>query len=1019
MFERVELDNQKKIPNPSPMNGGHIPVENADGDIQIPIKKGAVSSMEFPAPPPQKADLKKIPGRKKVWLILSIVLAVVVVGAGGVFAAYKQGYIDIPFLNKIFLNEDVLSATVDDVFDIESGKVESSFVVAIEPKTEEAVSIGLPEGSSPAYEEFINEFADGLAPTDLLIEGVFSSFIGKPKSDDSLPNAEVALAGKYTASGTTFEVDFEGRVKDGETYFKINKFPTLFFFDLSALMNTWITVPEDIDDLDSVSGVLPYYTDSISNVDEVAGSETAGEIKEIFSRFVIQSIENEFITIDRKFPAERVDGKLFDKYALSIHIDKLADSIIATQGDMKEYCNTSECTSGFTDQPESDIRKMAQELLESDEAAQQLLESIRYMLWVGRDGGTYKLEMEMIIAFPESSAKLSEKQLRVSVDLSLSEINNEPSVEKPKDVIDFENVGRIMAGLTEEQWKYQQQIEAISSIRSALEVYYRKYAVYPETLDELKIPDPLNNSDDSANRAVRLAQVAIDELPLEVTENNLFLSYSLDEIPLDAYTGEPFSYKKTDDNYTITYSLVSDDAPEDVYSYSSNTKYANGTNTADKYVVSREAIWDTDDDEDGLTGKEEYDAGTDPTKKDTDADLSSDFDEIQAGTDPLDKNSKPKSTTTSATPIILQAPIVVGSLNPNTGDSNGGTVITIGAIGASEDSEVYFGDRRAFVVSATDATVDVILPGYSDTLTTGERILVTVRVVTSEGEDTLVNAFTYTGSLHIDDDNDGLSNKEEIGIGTSTTLSDSDQDGASDYDEVQIGRNPLDRNDKDSDGDGLTDDEEALYGTDPNKRDTDSDGYMDKNEIDAGFNPLSSSAVKSYGMRIDDDDWIRGAENAPVTLVVFGDYECPSCLSLHENTLSQLLIDYAPSVRIVYKHLPLSIHTNAETAAEAAECAGKQNKFTEMHDAMFESNSVLTIANLKSIATSLSLDATTFDACLDNGDTEELVQEDIDYAELLGISGTPATYINGDFISGNQPYSIFKSKIDGILGISG
>ncbi len=162
------------------------------------------------------------------------------------------------------------------------------------------------------------------------------------------------------------------------------------------------------------------------------------------------------------------------------------------------------------------------------------------------------------------------------------------------------------------------------------------------------------------------------------------------------------------------------------------------------------------------------------------------------------------------------------------------------------------------------------------------------------------------------------------------------------------------------------------------------------------------------------DDYIRGDENAPVTLVEWSDFECSYCGRL-TPILEQVLEDYDGQVRLIYRHFPLSFHTTAQKAAEAAECAGDQGKFWEMHDIMFENQSALQVDDLKGYAVELGMNATTFNDCLDSSKYEEKVGNDFDEGVAAGVQGTPATFVNGTLVSGAQPYESFAATIDAAL----
>jgi len=167
---------------------------------------------------------------------------------------------------------------------------------------------------------------------------------------------------------------------------------------------------------------------------------------------------------------------------------------------------------------------------------------------------------------------------------------------------------------------------------------------------------------------------------------------------------------------------------------------------------------------------------------------------------------------------------------------------------------------------------------------------------------------------------------------------------------------------------------------------------------------------------VDSEDYIRGNADAKVTLVEYSDFECPFCLR-HLDTVNQILADYPNDVRFVYRHFPLSFHPQAQKAAEAAECAGDQGKFWEMHDKIFEANGTATmsLAKWKELAGELGLNQATFDTCLDSGETAGRVAKDLQEGTTAGVGGTPGTFVNGQLVEGAVPYATFKSIIDAEL----
>ncbi len=162
------------------------------------------------------------------------------------------------------------------------------------------------------------------------------------------------------------------------------------------------------------------------------------------------------------------------------------------------------------------------------------------------------------------------------------------------------------------------------------------------------------------------------------------------------------------------------------------------------------------------------------------------------------------------------------------------------------------------------------------------------------------------------------------------------------------------------------------------------------------------------------DNHVRGNFNAPITLVEFSDFECPFCSRFHP-TVTQALKEYGNKIRVVYKHFPLSFHPQAQKAAEASECASEQGKFWEMHDKMFENQQLLGLEQFKKWARELKLNGSKFDTCLDSGKYAAKVAADQQEGEAKGVGGTPATFVNGQMISGAVPYATLKQAIDQAL----
>ena len=175
-----------------------------------------------------------------------------------------------------------------------------------------------------------------------------------------------------------------------------------------------------------------------------------------------------------------------------------------------------------------------------------------------------------------------------------------------------------------------------------------------------------------------------------------------------------------------------------------------------------------------------------------------------------------------------------------------------------------------------------------------------------------------------------------------------------------------------------------------------------------------------------DDDPLLGNPEAPVTVVEFSDFQCPFCRQLWRDALPQIKEKYIKTgkVKFVYRDFPIvSIHDMAQTYAEAAECADEQGKFWLMHDTIFEEQdrrgqgtvSGISATDVKRWAKEIGLDGNAFDECLNSEKYRTEVERDLAAGQGAGVSGTPATFINGRLISGAVPFPQFEAAIDAAL----
>lgn len=179
-------------------------------------------------------------------------------------------------------------------------------------------------------------------------------------------------------------------------------------------------------------------------------------------------------------------------------------------------------------------------------------------------------------------------------------------------------------------------------------------------------------------------------------------------------------------------------------------------------------------------------------------------------------------------------------------------------------------------------------------------------------------------------------------------------------------------------------------------------------------NTLSAPALPRIPVSVDDDP-SKGPAEATVTIVQFAEFQCPYCGKAGE-AVDQVLETYGDDVRMVFRDFPLSFHPRAIPAAVAANCAGEQGKYWEMHDRLMSNQRALEEADLAGHASALQLDLAKWNTCREDPAQAAEVMKDFEDGQEVGVSGTPAFFINGIMISGAQPFEEFKRIIDAELG---
>lgn len=174
-------------------------------------------------------------------------------------------------------------------------------------------------------------------------------------------------------------------------------------------------------------------------------------------------------------------------------------------------------------------------------------------------------------------------------------------------------------------------------------------------------------------------------------------------------------------------------------------------------------------------------------------------------------------------------------------------------------------------------------------------------------------------------------------------------------------------------------------------------------------------------LKIKGNDRVLGNPGAKVVIIEYADFQCPFCGKFYKEVEKKIVESYIKTgnVAFVYRDFAF-LGEESMRSAEASKCANEQGKFWEYHDYLFmnqngENQGAFSDINLKSFAKILKLDSVAFDKCFDSGKYKQEIEASAAEGRAIGVTGTPATFVNGILISGAQPFSVFQGKIEAEL----
>jgi|GEM_PF-3709147 len=489
------------------------------------------------------------------------------------------------------------------------------------------------EPKRPALVGFLEQSDQMLAlvPSDLKAR---LSVLGSIRRDEVAVQAGGRFRGALSVDTSNFkiDVDVEGMTiggVGGDYYVRLNKFPSSlpFFGTFSVLVGEWI----QLDPNELSSGLVPSV--SPDDIDEVEAKQK--KVFELYEALVKIADDEKVVRFKSDPVKEKEGGVTVYRYDLSLDRESLLPFYRRALSKVEEM---------FGDTGSANFSPGIIELLESDEFGEvfdYLKDNNTISLWFDAETGfPVRARLESRIVPGDRAVALKQKQLKTSIELSLSDINVPVDIEAPKQFMSQEDAIIKITGESREEYRMKKQLRNVEAVRSAISAYRTYTGTLPATLLDLtkkgsvlvkaNVPEPDFNT--------KWIQSTYDNQP--------FLS----RVPEDALTGKPYGYAVVGDEFTLMYEMAAPQYkagtnPSAYYAIDRERvpgktsyliRYVNGVNTATSKVVSKEAIIQStkDADADLVADALETLIGTDPAKKDTDADGYSDADELTRGTNP-------------------------------------------------------------------------------------------------------------------------------------------------------------------------------------------------------------------------------------------------------------------------------------------------------------------------------------------------------------------------------------------------
>lgn len=668
-------------------------------------------------------------------------------------------------------------------------------------------------------------------PGDVDLSGGMTFYL-EADEKPSEANGSIRIDGSYTGSDVSVSIDLEARKNNKDFYGIVNKFPSFFFVDASAIKGKWVKItPEDgVDWL------------SAETFDQLDTQKFIEALKSNLKR----SLKEKVFTVKQKLPAEVIGGVKSEHYLIAIDLTKIVNVYDA-------YIN-EERAKGKDVTSDENIRDSLKKQ-ESMDALKRIADNSRVEIWVDKVKGLLRqTKWELTVVPPENIEKLKGREFVLGMTLTLEKVNQTVDVDVPNQTIDLDEATRLLTGITKEEQQAQKQISRIGDLQRVLKAYKERIGTFPDSLDQLttKIRE-LNDQckKDAEQRRVNAnANTNVNAYSYDIeysttNDYNCYLYAEYDKKPVnitDVYTKKPYGYAKDGNDFTVTYNMtLTDSAGLSYY----KTIYANGKNTMTSKDVSTEME----------TSYEKYERESQELEQKEHA--------VPAVTDEEHPRGPSTATVTLVEYTDFECPFcgtfqstmekVMSAYGENVrwvvrqyplsfhqhAEPAALAAICGRKLGTTEQYWRFVGDLFARARSNNSQITDALITQAAQAVGLNEASFSSCRT-SAETKATLQNELnggttagvTGTPTTFVIDANGKYL----------TTIS-----GALTETSVMM---TLDRyakrSSKDSDADGISDAaEQYVYWTSSSKKDTDDDGYEDKIEVDGGYNPVGSGRASS------------------------------------------------------------------------------------------------------------------------------------------------------------------------------